>query len=188
MVGCAGSGDECVRFGEIGCCGATWDVVWDGKESVDLASAIVPVACDPEFLNGFDLAFEHVIWIKENDHALISDATVAIVESVDRGVVLIVTAQGLEGQVLGVLFLENRERAGAEISFVVGSVPLADFSGIRQVETTCDTDSLIKILKARNGACDEVTNVIVVSTQRTPIDTRTTAEGGFCEARDDSNF
>lgn len=55
-----------------------------------MAFSIVPVAGDPEFLNGFDTTFLHVFRVEEDDHALIADTSVAVIEPVDCRVVLIV--------------------------------------------------------------------------------------------------
>ena len=83
--------DEWVGFWEVGGDAAARHVVWDGVEAGYGAGLSFPVAGDGGFLGRFDVSIGHVLWVHECDHAFIFDAAVAVIESVDGGIVLVLS-------------------------------------------------------------------------------------------------
>lgn len=152
-----------------------------------MALAIGPVAGDVDFGDGFDVVCGHVPGVEEDDFAAHADATVAVVESVDGGVELVVAAEGLEDEsAFG--NLELVEGGGGEIGFGVGGVPDSFFGGVGEVEAAGLAGAVVVVFEPGDDGFDFIADVVVVVPEGLPVDIGFACEGGFGEAGDDGGF
>ena len=123
------TGNKGVGFGEIGGGVAFGEVVGDGEEVGGGAGLAVEVTGDIDGLFSYNALCLHVFQVEEDDPAFVVNASVAIIESVDGGVELVVTAEGLEEELTGLGF-HGGKVGGEEVGFLIVGIELSLFDGV----------------------------------------------------------
>lgn len=88
--------DEGVGLGKVHGCAAFGDVIRDNEELVYAASLALVVGGDVDDLLSFEVERIDVCFVEEDDSTFALNSPVAIVETVDSGVVLVVATHGHE--------------------------------------------------------------------------------------------
>jgi hypothetical protein len=112
----------------------------------------------------------HVLSMHKHDSTKIIDTAIAVVEIVDGGVVLVVTANGHHQQ-LPVFKLEIREWVDCKVGSPGRRREPSLARAIGKGETSGLTDPIVVPLKSRDRRLDEVSNPIVVPRERGPVKT-----------------
>src|SRR6516225_10291369 len=132
----------------------------------------------------------HVGLVHEDHHAAAKYAAVAVVEGIDRRVVLVVTPQRRESKHAGIgdgfVLLDPWKRQ--KICPTRLRVPHTHARRICQMKSAWAANPLVEVRKQLGEHClDLVANAVVVTDERIPIDA-TVWQRGFRHAADDRNF
>src|SRR5947207_8721529 len=113
----------------------------------------------------------HVVLVQQYYAPAIANAAISIVQTIDRGIKLIVTANG-HHQKLARFQIMHGQRMNSEYGFAARGLedPLA--SGVSKMESARLTHPLIVVFKPGNHTLDQFANAIIVRNQSFPIDSR----------------
>ena len=82
--------------GKISCSTTSWHIIRNCKKTVGLSFLAVEVAGDVHRLFVTYSAIQHIVPIKKDNTALIENTSIAIMQTIDGSIELIVTSKGLE--------------------------------------------------------------------------------------------
>ena len=145
------------------------------------------MAGDVEAVARFPAMGGDVLRVHENDATAIENAAIAVVETVDSGIELIMAADSGEKK-LSRIELDGIDRRNREAGFAGSRFVLVLTRGIRQVKAALLAHFAIQVFAARNDLRDEVADTVIIFNQCKPIHVGARAEGGGREARDDGRL
>lgn len=134
-----------------------------------------------------NVALFHIFWIHEEEATFVSDATISVVESVDRRIELVVTTDGHEHEFV-VFDLGGTERIHGKDGLTGSGFELALLGGVGEVEAPGLADAGVEVLEAGDGFFDQVPDAVVVFGHVSEVDSGTFAECGGGEAGGDLGF
>src|SRR5690606_15035232 len=127
---------------------------------------------------------------------LAEHATIAVVEAVHRGVVLVVGTHGSERENLPVCMVPacamNRivggNRCDDEVRLAAGGLPDTIPRCVGKTKTSWNTDALVEVVEVVEHAGDQVANAVVVFEHPEPRYFASFPQGGLCKPRDNGGF
>ena len=126
----------------------------------------------------------NVFGIQENHAPAVVNSAIAIVQTVNRRVELIVAAHRHHQKLIR-LQIDFRQRMNGEVRFTIVRVELPVANWIRQIEAARLSHARVVIVEIRNDVLDVFADAIVIANQSVPIDTWTaTAESRFRQPGD----
>src|SRR5262249_47753635 len=125
-----------------------------------------------------------VFLVQENDAPPVTDAAIAIVQRVSRGIKLIVTANWHHQNLIWAKIV-CRQILDSELGLAACRVKKALASRVGKMEAAGATHSPVVVVKPRHSFFDRVANLVVVTGQVFPIDGGAMFECGPCETCDD---
>src|SRR2546423_7515379 len=183
-VGSAIDGNKHVGLWKVSCSATARDLNRrDHKVSGD-AFLAVKMTGQVDQLSLLQARSLHILQVHKNNPPPVVDAAITIVQAIDRGVELIVTAHRRH-QILSRLRLERFQLGNDELCLTGRRIELSSVASIvRQVENIL-AYSDIETLEAGNDMFDVIPNSIVVRDETLPIDTAAASKGCFREAAND---
>src|SRR6185436_2361176 len=148
----------------------------------------LPVGHEIDDLAVLEAQLFDVTGIHEHDPAATLDAAVAITEPVDRGIELIMTAQGLQDQMTRRHLQRLDRRHGELCTPGVGRESTRVPRGVWQQETPWAGNVHLVGLTTRHDTSDEATNLTIVIAHTPPIDAVAIIECRLGKLSDDRDF
>ena len=150
-----------------------------------LLAFVVPGEIDE--LTRLEVLVFHVVRVHEDDAPAVIDAAITVVQTVDRGVELVVAADRHHDELTRLEFVP-RDRINGELRLADTVVEFAFIARlVRQIKDVL-RDALVVALEAGDHALDAVADLAVVGDEFLPRNRRALAECGTRKACDDGVF
>ena len=149
-------------------------------------AAVIVVEIDD--VVGLEVLLFDVVRVKKDDAPFVEDPAIAVVQSIDGGVELVMTPDGHHHEFTGLEFGEGGG-GNIELSFTIGGIEFSGARGVRQIEAAGFAYALIVLIETRDGAFEVVTDGVIVLFVGVPIDLcvfycrlcQAANDGGFAE-------
>ena len=158
-----------VRFGEVGEDTSPGNLKRHEDKALGGANLIAEVTLQIDHLSFLHAEFGNVIGMDHHDPSLAINASVAVVEPIDRCVVLVVAPNGCHQELVS-RELDLRDRVHRELCAAGCCFPLAIPCAVWKHKAIDAADSLVVVLEAGHDFLNKVPNCIVVMGQLTPRD------------------
>src|SRR5271156_1255345 len=149
LRGDAAYGDQHIGLRIVGGGAPTGNCIGNDGEARCLADLSLKVTADVHDLTSLQIPFLHINRIQKESPPAAKDAAIAIVQSVDRGVELIVAANGRQQKFAG-LQLMLRDWTNGKLRLAGACLENALLRGIRQIEKSLTGKSRVEVLESRN--------------------------------------